>query len=83
MEFQYTENEMQANALYSISFGMVVMNVFVYYLINDIVIRDAKLHEKEMLELQVKNQIQMYRSVSENFDIQKRKSHNLKIKYCV
>ena len=78
MEFQYTENEMQANALYSISFGMVVMNVFVYYLINDIVIRDAKLHEKEMLELQVKNQIQMYRSVSENFDIQKRKSHEFK-----
>ena len=69
---------MQANALYSISFGMGVMNVFVYYLINDIVIRDAKLHEKEMLELQVKNQIQMYRSVSENFDIQKRKSHEFK-----
>lgn len=83
MEFQYTENEMQANALYSISFGMVVMNVFVYYLINDIVIRDAKLHEKEMLELQVKNQIQMYRSVSENFDIQKENRTNLKIKYCV
>ena len=60
------------------------MNVFVYYLINDIVIRDAKLHEKEMLELQVKNQVQMYRSVSENFDIQKKKiARNLKIKYCV
>ena len=59
-------------------FGVGIMNVFVYYLINDIVIRDAKLHEKEMLELQVKNQIQMYRSVSENFDIQKRKSHEFK-----
>ena len=53
----------------------------VYYLINDIVIRDAKLHEKERLELQVKNQIQMYRSVSENFDIQK---NSLSIhRYCI
>lgn len=78
MTFQYTENETQANALYSIAFGMVVMNVFVYYLINDIVIREAKLHEKEILELQVKNQIEMYRSVSENFEIQKRKSHEFK-----
>ena len=78
MTFQYTENQAQANALYSIAFGMVVMNVFVYYLINDIVIREAKLHEKEILELQVKNQIEMYRSVSENFEIQKRKSHEFK-----
>lgn len=78
MTFQYTENENQANALYSIAFGMVVMNVFVYYLINDIVIREAKLHEKEILELQVKNQVQMYRSISENLDKQKRKSHEFK-----
>lgn len=78
MTFQYTENQVQANALYSIAFGMVVMNVFVYYLINDIVIREAKLHEKEILEMQVKNQIAMYRSVAENFEMQKRKSHEFK-----
>ena len=78
MTFQYTENEAQAYALYSIALGMVVMNVFVYYLINDIVIREAKLHEKEILELQVKNQIEMYRSVSENYEVQKRKSHEFK-----
>ena len=47
-------------------------------MINDIVISEAKLHEKEILELQVKNQIEMYRSVSENYEIQKRKSHEFK-----
>lgn len=78
MTFQYTENEAQAYALYSIAFGMVVMNVFVYYLINDIVIRETKLREKEILELQVKNQIEMYRSVSDNYEVQKRKSHEFK-----
>lgn len=78
MTFPYTENQTQENVLYTIAFGMVVMNVFVYALINDIVEREAKLHEKEMLELQVKNQIEMYRSVSENFEIQKRKYHEFK-----
>ena len=36
------------------------------------------MHEKEILELQVKNQIEMYRSVSENYEVQKRKSHEFK-----
>lgn len=31
MEFQYTENEMQANALYSISFGMVVRCICILF----------------------------------------------------
>lgn len=78
IKFQYTENQSQANTLYSIAFGIVVMNVFVFYLINDILIREAKLNEKEILELKVQNQIEMYRSISENFDIQKRKSHEFK-----
>lgn len=78
MTFPYTENQTQENVLYTIAFGMVGMNVFVYALINDIVEREAKLHEKEMLELQVKNQIEMYHSISENFEIQKRKSHEFK-----
>lgn len=78
MTFQYTEDKTKANTLDAIAFGMVVMNLFVYYLINDIVVREAKLHEKEILELQVKNQIEMYRSISENFEMQKRKSHEFK-----
>lgn len=78
MTFHYTENQVQANVLDTIAFGMVIMNVFVYYLINDIVEREAKLHENAILELQVKNQMGMYRSMSENFEIQKQKSHEFK-----
>lgn len=69
---------MQANVLYSISLGLAVMNIFVYFLINDIVTSEAKLHEKEVLGLQFKNQIDMYRSISENYEIQKKKSHEFK-----
>lgn len=72
------KNEVQANVLYSISLGLAVMNIFVYFLINDIVTSEAKLHEKEILGLQFKNQIDMYRSISENYEIQKKKSHEFK-----
>lgn len=76
--FPYTENQTQAEVLYAIAFGMIIMNVFVYYLINDIVNNEAKLHEKEMLELQVKNELKMYHSISENFEMQKRQAHEFR-----
>ena len=83
MTFQYTKNEVQANVLYSISLGLAVMNIFVYFLINDIVTSEAKLHEKEVLGLQFKNQIDtivLFRKIMKF----RRKSHmNLKIIYCV
>lgn len=78
MTFQYIENETQVKVLYTIAFGMVVMNVFVYYLIGDIVDRDSQLYEKKMFELEVKNQMEIYRSISENFEKQKNKAHEFK-----
>jgi len=76
--FQYVENEGQAMVLYTIAFGMVVMNIFVYYLINDVVKREALLHEKEMYELQATNQLDMYKSISANFEVQKKQAHEFK-----
>ena len=37
----------QANVLYATAFGMVLMNIFMYYLINDIVEREVGLKERE------------------------------------
>lgn len=76
--FPYTEEQDQARVLYAIAFGMIVMNVYVYYLVDDIVNREAKLHEKEILELQVKNELKMFHSLSENFEKQKRQTHEFK-----
>lgn len=76
--FPYTEKQSQAQVLYAIAFGMVIMNIYVYYLVNDIVNNEAKLYEKEMLEQQVKNELKMYHSISENFEIQKRQTHEFK-----
>ena len=61
-----------------IAFGMVGMNIVVFYLINDIVEREMKMHENKVFQIQAKNQLEMYRSISENFDNQKRKTHEYK-----
>lgn len=76
--FPYTEKQTQAQVLYAIAFGMVIMNIYVYCLVNDIVNNEAKLYEKEMLEQQVKNELKMYHSISENFEMQKRQTHEFR-----
>lgn len=71
MAFPYIEDGVQANVLYMIAFGMSGMNVVVYYLISDIVDRGNNLHEKKLLELKVRNQMEL-------FEIQKARSHEFK-----
>lgn len=76
--FEYVQTVEQANLLAVIAFGIVGMNIVVFYLINDIVEREMKLHENKIFQIQAKNQLEMYRSISENFDNQKRKTHEYK-----
>lgn len=76
--FEYVQTVEQANLLAIIAFGMVGINIVVFYLINDIVEREMKLHENKVFQIQAKNQLEMYRSISENFDNQKRRTHEYK-----
>lgn len=76
--FGYVQTIEQANLLSIITFGMVVMNIIVFYLINDILERELRMHENKVFQIQAKNQLEMYRSISENFDNQKRKTHEYK-----
>lgn len=76
--FGFVQTVEQANLLAVIAFGMVGMNILVFYLLNDIVKREAQIHENKVLQIQAKNQLEMYRSISENFDNQKRKTHEYK-----
>jgi sensor histidine kinase regulating citrate/malate metabolism len=76
--FDYVQTVEQANLLFVVAFGMVGMNILVFYLINDIVEREVQMHENKVFQLQAKNQLEMYRSISENFDNQKRKTHEYK-----
>lgn len=76
--FEYVQTAEQANLLVVIAFGMVGMNIIVFYLINDIVEREMKIHENKVFQIQAKDQLEMYKSISENFDNQKRKTHEYK-----
>ena len=73
--FEYVQTVEQANLLAVIAFGMVGMNILVLYLINDIMEREVKMHENKVFQIQAKNQLEMYRSISENL---KRKTHEFK-----
>lgn len=76
--FNYVETVKQANILFVIAIGTAGMNMVVFYLIYDIVDREMQIHENGIFLMQVKSQVNMYRSISENFDIQRRKTHEYK-----
>lgn len=76
--FGYVQTVEQANLLFVIAFGMIGMNIVVFYLINDVVKREAQMHENKVFQIQAKNQLEMYRSISENFDNLKRRTHEFK-----
>lgn len=76
--FGYVQTVEQANLLFVIAFGMIGMNIVVFYLINDVLEREARMHENKVFQIQAKNQLEMYKSISENFDNLKRKTHEYK-----
>lgn len=76
--FKNVETPEQIMMVFISAFGMIGMNIVVFYLINDIVERETQLCEHRIFQLQAKNQSEMYRSISENFDRQKKKTHEYK-----
>lgn len=71
-------NQETNDLFFVIAFGLAGMNIVVFYLMNDILEREIQLRESKIFEMQVKNQTDMYRSISENFDNQRKKTHEYK-----
>ncbi|MBE5877639.1 MAG: GHKL domain-containing protein [Lachnospiraceae bacterium] len=71
-------NQTQENVYLSIALGLVGMNIVVFYMIRDISTREMQISEAKIFRLQVENQTRMYRSISENFDKQRKKTHEYK-----
>ena len=61
-----------------LAFGLVCMNVFVFYFMQDIAKKEVFLKEKSIFELEVKNKLQLYESISENVQKQRELSHEFK-----
>lgn len=71
-------NQKQESVFLAIALCLAGLNVFVFYLINDILKREIKIRENKIFQLEVQNQTHMYRSVSENFEKQRKKTHEYK-----
>lgn len=72
------ENQKQESVFLVIAFCLAGMNIVVLYMINDIMKRETKIRESKIFQLKVQNQTNMYRSVSENFDKQRKMTHEYK-----
>lgn len=51
------------------------MNIMVYYLINDMIDRKTQMHEDRIFRFQANKQAEMFRSISENLEKQKKITH--------
>lgn len=72
------ENQKQESVFLIIAFCLAGMNIIVFYLISAILKREIKIRESKILQLKVQNQTNMYRSISENFDKQRKRTHEYK-----
>ena len=71
-------NQRQNDVFLPISLCLACMNILLFYLINDILKREIRVRESDIFRLRAKNQTDMYRSISENFVKQRRRTHEYK-----
>lgn len=72
------KNQKQGNVLLVVALCMAGMNIVVFYLINDILKREMLIRENDIFREKMKNQTSMYRTISENFEKQRRMTHEYK-----
>ncbi|MGN0304957.1 MAG: histidine kinase, partial [Lachnospiraceae bacterium] len=73
-----TPNQEQENLFFIIACGLTGLNMLVFYFIYDIAKQETEIYESRIFRLEVDNQTKMYRSISENFNKQKKKTHEYK-----
>lgn len=61
-----------------IAFGLVIMDFLVFYLIHDIVNREAAIQDSRLIQERTKNQMNIYRNMHDTYDRQRKKSHDYK-----
>lgn len=71
-------NQRQNDVFLAISLCLACMNILLFYLINDILKREIRVRESNIFRLRAKNQTDAYRSISENFVKQRRRTHEYK-----
>ena len=60
------------------SIGLVLINLVAFFLLCDIVKRERRIREDDLFREKVKNQTEMYRSVYDNYELQRKRAHEYK-----
>lgn len=68
-------SEEQERMFWLFGFGLVGMNIIVFYLLHDIANREQELQEKRTFEREARNQLKLYESISDNMERQRAKTH--------
>lgn len=76
--FDVMADDRQKNVLLCITFGMLMINVLAFYLVHDILEREAQIREDKLFRERMKNETRMYRQISENYDKQCKREHEYK-----
>lgn len=78
VEFDVAQNDGQGMAFLWIGIGLIVMNIITYFLLNDVLIREAELRKERLVQLQTRHEIQMQHYLLENYEKQRRLQHEYK-----
>lgn len=78
INFDGLVNRIQVNTLIFLAFGMLILNIFVFYLLWDAIEREVRIRKEQLFIERAKSETAMYRQISENFDQQKKREHEYK-----
>ncbi|MCI8507012.1 MAG: GHKL domain-containing protein [Lachnospiraceae bacterium] len=70
--------EGMGDLLWMVAFGLLGMNIFLFFLIQDISKRERQFRENKIAEVQANNQLTLYQSIADNFNEQNGKLHEYK-----
>ena len=74
----YTIIEIPENLVKIIAFGLLGMNITVFYLISDISLKNKQICEKKLLQIQARNQLELYKRSLAEIKKQRRLVHEYK-----
>lgn len=81
--FGQLDNSIAINLFFIIACGLAGMNIAIFYLVYNILSREDQLRKEQIYRLKVKNQVDTYHAISENFSLQRKKPMNTKTRFCV
>lgn len=73
-----TTNENQRTILLCLAFGIFGINIFVFYLIHDILRRESRRREASLFLERAKHETDMFRQIADNYDKQRQREHEYK-----